>query len=321
MLQNPSVVYQLIYADPDPDSVHQLTFVPFRSDGTCLALPDGATIRLPTGVVAPGEHWLLDSSLRIPLEVAGFRPQRIHPFARDDGHVYAWTEGADGYTGDRPHATVELRAGTPEQLARYIGPVVTDAANSYRNQSEAGYYADNKRLLEPAYLRAATAEGGSGFGGSPQSWRERREPIVDGVHKDGTFCDLGCANGLLMESVQKWAAERGIALEPYGVDISARLVERARERLPQWNDHFWVGNAVDWTPPNGRRFTFVHALFDFWPAQRWASAIAHVRSLVEPGGRLLMSQYGAGVVAARILSDLGYTVLGTSASTAWISPD
>jgi trans-aconitate methyltransferase len=109
-------------------------------------------------------------------------------------------------------------------------------------------------------------------------------------------------------------------IEPYGVDISARLVDLARERLPQWHDRFWVGNAMDWIPPNGQRFTYVHALFDFWPAQRWPGAIAHVLSLVEPGGRLLMSQYGAGSAAAHVLSELGYEVLGTSASTAWISP-
>lgn len=314
------MVHELIDADPNLDSVRRLTFVLFRSDGTCLAIAEGERLSLPTGSVAPGEHWLLDSSLRIPWETAGFRPQRIHPFAQDDGQVYVWAEGADGYTGDRPHATMELRAGTPEQFAEHLGQVVLDAANSYRNQSEASYYADNQRLLEPAYLRATTVEGGSGFGGSPAYWRQRRGPIVDGVHKDGTFCDLGCANGLLMESVQKWAAERGITLEPYGLDISAQLIERARERLPQWRDRFWIGNAADWAPPRGERFTFVHALFDFWPVKRRASAIAHVLSLVQPGGRLLMSQYGAGAAAASALSDMGYEVLGTSASTAWISP-
>lgn len=309
------MVYELIDVDPEPDSVHQLTFVLFRSDGTCLAVLDGERLVLPTGMVAPGEHWLIDSALRIPLEQAGFRPQRICPFARNDGRVYVWAEGADGYTGNRPHATVELWAGDPEQ----IGAIAADAANSYRNQSETDYYANNKRLLEPAYLRADTAEGGSGFGGSPQLWRERRESILDGVHKDGTFCDLGCANGLLMESVQKWAAERGIVIEPYGVDISARLVDLARRRLPHWNDRFWIGNAVDWVPPGGRQFTYVHGLFDFWPTERWVAAVAHVFSLVEPGGRLLMSQYGAGSAAAQVLTDLGYDVVGTSASTAWIS--
>lgn len=312
------MAYELI--DSDPDSVDRLTFVLFRSDGSCLAVRDGDRLVLPSGTVVPGEHWLLDAALRIPLETAGFRLQRIRPFARDGSHVYAWAEGADHYVGDRPHATVELYAGTPEQLAERIGRVVSDAAASYRNQTEADYYANNQRLLEPAYLRATTPQGGSGFGGSHESWRQRRQPIVEGINTDGTFCDLGCANGLLMESVRDWAGERGFDIEPYGVDISARLVERARERLPQWHDRLWVGNAVDWVPPDGRRFTFVHALFDFWPTKRRASAIRHVLSLVEPGGRLLMSQYGAGDSAARMLSELGYEVLGTSASTAWIGP-
>jgi len=314
------MVYELINTDPDPDSIDRLTFVLFRSDGSCLAITDGDRLVLPSGTVAPGEHWLLDAALRIPLETAGFRRQRIRPFARDGGHVYAWAEGADGYTGDRPHATVELYSASPERLAERIGHVIYDAADSYRNQTEADYYANNQRLLEPAYLRATTAEGGSGFGGSPESWRQRRQPIVDGLHKSGTFCDLGYANGLLMESVRKWAAERGIAIEPYGVDISARLVELARTRLPQWHDRLWVGNAVDWVPPDNRRFTFVHALFDFWPVERRAGAVAHVLSLVEPGGRLLISQYGAGPAAGRVLADLGYDVLGTSSSTAWIEP-
>lgn len=42
--------------------------------------------------------------------------------------------------------------------------VVRDAAHSFRTQSDASYYADNVRLLEPAYLRGTTPQAGSGFG-------------------------------------------------------------------------------------------------------------------------------------------------------------
>jgi hypothetical protein len=44
-----------------------------------------------------------------------------------------------------------------------------------------------------------------------------------------------------MESVAAWCAERGLAIEPYGVDISPALAELARRRLPQWADRIWVG--------------------------------------------------------------------------------
>lgn len=316
------MVYQLIDTDPDPDSVRHLTVVPFRSDGTCLAIPDGDRLTLPAGEVAPGEHWLLDSVLRIALQSAGFRYQRAHPFALDGDRLYAWIEGSDGYRGLRPHTEIDLIAGTAEQIAgRITEPhLVLDAARSYRSQSEESYYADNLRLLEAAYLRADTVEGGSGVGGSPEHWRAHRETILDGVHKSGTFCDLGCANGLLMESLHAWAAERGITLEPYGVDISTGLIEHARERLPQWKDRLWIGNAVDWEPPDGRQFTFVHALLDFWPASRRADAIAHVLTLVEPGGRLLLSQYSAAPAAEAVLQELGYDVLGGNGQTAWITP-
>ena len=60
-----------------------------------------------------------------------------------------------------------------------------------------------------------------------------------------------------MESVAAWCAERGLAIEPYGVDISPALAELARRRLPQWADRIWVGNAVNWRPPGAMRFDYV----------------------------------------------------------------
>jgi hypothetical protein len=71
-----------------------------------------------------------------------------------------------------------------------------------------------------------------------------------------------------MESVAAWCAERGLAIEPYGVDISPALAELARRRLPQWADRIWVGNAVNWRPPGGMRFDYVHILLDCVPRAR-----------------------------------------------------
>src|SRR5207249_2215965 len=132
-------------------------------------------------------------------------------------------------------------AGRPEDAA-----LVEEAASSFRGQTDESYYGDNLRLDERVYLAAATPEGGSGFGGDAANWRKARQAVVDGLDRDGTFPDVGCANGLLMESVAVWAAERGIVIEPYGVDLSAGLIDLARCRLPLRADRLWVGNAVDW---------------------------------------------------------------------------
>jgi hypothetical protein len=82
---------------------------------------------------------------------------------------------------------------------------------------EQAFYADNVRHLERAYLRARTAE--EGFGGDDRQWRQARHHITEGISSSGTFLDVGCANGLLMESVAGWCAERGLIVEPYGIDL------------------------------------------------------------------------------------------------------
>ena len=140
-----------------------------------------------------------------------------------------------------------------------------------------------------------------------------REPVTDAIDRDGTFLDVGCANGLLMESVHAWCAERGINVEPYGLDVAAGLVARARERLPHWADRIWLGDASTWTHPDGMRFDFVHTLLDSVPRRRRAELITHVlRELVRPRGRLLVSYYIRSAehdrTAAEQLRDLGFEV-------------
>jgi SAM-dependent methyltransferase len=75
------------------------------------------------------------------------------------------------------------------------------------------------------------------------------------TNRDGTFLDVGCANGHLMECAVGWLAESGYRIEPYGLDILPELAALARQRLPRWADRIVVGNAIDWIPE--RRFDFV----------------------------------------------------------------
>lgn len=194
---------KLINADPAADQVRWITFVPFLADGRCVLIAGPGGPALPSGEVRDGEDYVLDTVLRVPLETAGFRYQRFHPFALDGNHLYAWIEGAPS-SGDRPHNTVPLSFTSAEDAAERVGdPVIATAiqtaARSYRSQAEQAFHADNQRTLEAAYLRGSTPQQGSGFGGDPGEWRQARWHLTEAISGDGTFLDVGCANGLLME--------------------------------------------------------------------------------------------------------------------------
>jgi hypothetical protein len=142
-------------------------------------------------------------------------------------------------------------------------------------------------LVVPAYLAGDNPRAQSGHSGDEARWEQARRLVVEAIDRDGTFLDVGCASGLLMESVQTWAAEDGHAIEPYGLEIAAELADLARARLPHWRDRIWVGNAVHWSPP--RRFTFVRAGLEYAPPPRRQDLVAHLLANVcEPGGRLIL---------------------------------
>ena len=327
-------------ADPPADRVRRITFVPFLPDGRCALIEDPGGPALPSGEVADGEDYVLDTVLRVPLEKAGFRYQRFHPFGLDGDHLYAWIEGAP-YTGSKPHGTFQLTFLHAEDAAERVGDpalaaVIRAAARSYRSLSEQDFYADNRRTLERGYLRGTTPQQGSGFSGGPGEWRRARWHITEAIDGDGTFLDVGCANGLLMESVAAWCAERGLDVEPYGVDISPKLAALARRRLPQWADRIWAGNAAGWRPPDGLRFDYVHILLECVPRARRGDLVRHhLAHTVRPGtGRLLVSDYTANPAtghpaAPETVRSLGFRVAGQTSGgdrpgrvpvpTAWIT--
>jgi SAM-dependent methyltransferase len=322
------------------DRVRRLTFVPFLDDGRCALIPAGDRLTLPSGEVLAGEDPMLDTGLRVPLVTAGFRRQGFHPFAVDGEHVHVWCEGDADYRGARPHTEIDLWKGPAEAAARRLraagdertARVVEAADRARRALDEDAFYRDGQRLLETSYLRDGTPRGGSGFGGTAAAWRQQRSQLCQAINRDGSFLDVGCANGHLLESMVAWCAERGLRVEPYGVDLSPGLVAEARRRLPRWADRIWVGNALDWTAPEGRRFDFVHTLLDLVPAARREQMLRnHLEHLVAAGGRLLVSNYVPAGDRSRhadqVLRRLGFRVDGTTrpagggqavAPTAWI---
>ncbi len=180
-------------------------------------------------------------------------------------------------------------------------------------------FLDQMHALETSYLQHDDPIRQSGFGGGPERWRRERGAILEAIERDGDLLDVGCANGYLLECLVRWAAEKGIALVPYGVDLGARLILLARERLPRYADHFWVGNAWEWTPP--RRFTYVYTLVDLVPGGLLCDYLRRTFAhFVAPGGRLIVGAYGSGSEGvpapdvARLLAGCGLPVCGAATS-------
>ena len=169
-------------------------------------------------------------------------------------------------------------------------------SDSDRHDSDDEYYERIRALLEDAYVSAderGDVFGGSGSSGDTTSWEGKRRVIAHAFDREGNWLDVGCANGLLMETLAAWVAESGHRIEPYGLELSERIAERARKRLPHWAARIWTGNVMKFEPPI--RFDDVTALTDVVPIQsRGALLMRLTRRYLKPNGRLVLSCYRPG---------------------------
>ncbi len=156
-----------------------------------------------------------------------------------------------------------------------------DAAYARGEIDDEGWHAAVAALVIPAYLAAETPQGGSGSNRDAAGWAYARSLLADAVEPEQTFLDVGCANGLLMESMAEWGG-----VEPFGVEISPELAMLARERLPHWAGRIWVGNAASWDPP--RRFDVIRTGLDYVPGDRRPDLVSH---LLEFCDRLVIGVY------------------------------
>lgn len=160
-----------------------------------------------------------------------------------------------------------------------------------RGRDEA-FYDEVRSLLEEPYLGVYDPRGGSGFWGDAGRWERARRPIASAIDRDGTLLDVGCANGLLMESVVAWTSEDRRRIEPYGLDLIPSLADLARERLPRWKDRISTGNVMGWEPPF--RFDFVRTELGYVPRDRRREMIEGLLGwYLVPGGRLILCSYGS----------------------------
>ena len=163
----------------------------------------------------------------------------------------------------------------------------------------AQWFTNIKDTLEQAYIKHDEPWRQSGMSGPGERWVSLRKPIADCIDKSGSFLDIGCANGYLLECCLKWTSERGISIEPYGLDISEKLVELARNRLTSYADNFFVGNAMTWLPP--RRFDFVRTELVYVPAEYEKRYVEFIlENHLNLGGKLLVANYGEDMAIAEI---------------------
>ncbi|HLX40304.1 MAG TPA: class I SAM-dependent methyltransferase [Ktedonobacteraceae bacterium] len=163
------------------------------------------------------------------------------------------------------------------------------------NQEElAQWFNANKTLLETAYIAAHHPWQQSGVGlHTPRTaadWEVMRRPIADCIDHSGSFLDIGCANGYLLECLLQWVNERGLIIDPYGLDLSEKLLELAKARLPYFAHHLYIGNAWTWIPP--QTFDYVRTELVYVPTdlhQQFVSLL--LERYLNPHGNLLIAEY------------------------------
>ncbi len=175
---------------------------------------------------------------------------------------------------------------------------------------EEEWHAEWQAIVVPAYLAAETPWGQSGKSGTAEDWEWSRSHVADAIDRDGSFLDVGCASGYLLECLPRWTA---FDVEPYGLDISPELVDLARARVPQWADRLFVGNALSWDP--SIRFTYVRTGLEYVPPRRRRELVDR---LLESCERLIVgafNEHESERTTEDLLESWGFAVEGRSVRT------
>ncbi|WP_239591773.1 class I SAM-dependent methyltransferase [Mycolicibacterium tusciae] len=135
------------------------------------------------------------------------------------------------------------------------------------------------------------------------AWEASRYFIASMITRGGSILDYGCANGFLLRCLQEWCPHK---LEPYGVDINATRLDRARTILATDSNHFTCPQDT-WTMGMRDGFDFVYwAVGDNMnfsdPGNiRWLHAIA---ALASSRGRFIVGFYDVAPENLRKLEDI-----------------
>jgi len=71
-------------------------------------------------------------------------------------------------------------------------------------------------------------------------WVERVADSQSGRDRPLRIVDVGCGYGDMLRSIERWASQRGVAVELVGADVNANAVRVAREASPATSRITWV---------------------------------------------------------------------------------
>lgn len=134
----------------------------------------------------------------------------------------------------------------------------------------------------------------SNSGGDYVHWKRIRRFITKAIHKDGTFLDIGCANGFLMQCLMHWSE---YSITPYGIDNREEAIESAKKLLPGYSDHFQCldGDRLDQLEAADLPSQYDFVYRNYWKADTtkdYASkVISDLLSHVHEGGRAIIGLY------------------------------
>jgi hypothetical protein len=152
------------------------------------------------------------------------------------------------------------------------------------------WFAEVKQILETAYATAPTPWQQSGKSGTFEDWVRLRLPNLAPVEHSGTYLDIGCANGYLLECLLAWSKLKNSEIVPFGLDYSAELIALARSRLPIYTNNFYIGNLWNWCPP--QRFDYVRTELEYVPRNYRKPLIERLKQeFLMEDGKLIISQY------------------------------
>ena len=146
---------------------------------------------------------------------------------------------------------------------------------------------------DPNLLRKAL-NGSCVDGSSIEAWKDARSFIAGAIHRPGTILDIGCANGLLLRSLQEWSNHD---LEPFGMDASRSRIRATQPFFSDTTQQF-VNLPIEQFSELGRNlpesYDFVY--WNIWDGYLFdtpdrADLLEMAFDRVADGGRLIMGFY------------------------------